>query len=324
MRMLTLLCCAVVVATGCDKVKERFSGPKTAFNGDSALAYAKQHLEFGPRTPGTAAHDKAADWIAAEMRKRTDSVTVQSWEQTTQNGTKLQMRNILARFNPEAKQRVLYVTHWDTRPTADDDPNFGNKARPILGANDGAAGVGLFLALGDVFKATPPSVGVDLLFVDGEDWGSFSPDSTGKAWPDALFGSQYFASHPPSPDYQPLYGVLFDMIGDADLQFWQEETSVRQAPEVVTRVWNTAKDLGYGAYFRDQPMYAITDDHLPLLDKGWHVMDLIDMQYGPLPKNAGPNDSPSPNYHHTMEDTFDKLSPKSLQIVGDVAVTLVK
>ena len=98
----------------------------------------------------------------------------------------------------------------------------------------------------------------------------------------------------------------------------------RQAPEVVTRVWNAAKDLGYGSYFRDEPMYAITDDHLPLLNKGWHVMDLIDMQYGPLPKGAGPNDSPSPNYHHTMQDTFDKLSPKSLQIVGDVAVTLVK
>ena len=76
-------------------------------------------------------------------------------------------------------QRVLYVTHWDTRPKADDDPNFGNKARPILGANDGASGVGLFLALGDVFKKTPPSVGVDLLFVDGEDWGAFDSDSAG-------------------------------------------------------------------------------------------------------------------------------------------------
>jgi glutaminyl-peptide cyclotransferase len=323
MRMLALLCCAVLALTGCEKVTGRFSGPKTAFDGNAALAYTKQHLDFGPRPPGTPAHDKAGDWIVSEMKKRTDSVSVQEWTQTTKNGTKLAMKNILARFNPSATSRVLYVTHWDTRPTADDDPNFGNRARPILGANDGASGVGLFLALGDVFKKTPPSVGVDLLFVDGEDWGSFEPDSAGH-YPDALFGSQYFAAHPPSPSYQPLYGVLFDMIGDADLQFWQEGNSVEKAPEVVSRVWRTAQDLGYGSTFKDQPMTEVIDDHVPMLQKGWHVMDLIDLQYGPLPANYGPNDTPSPNYHHTMQDTFDKLSAKSLQIVGDVAVTLVK
>ena len=323
MRMLALFCCAVLALTGCDKITGRFSGPKTAFDGNAALAYVKQHLEFGPRTPGTPAHDKAGDWIAAEMKKRADTVITQDWTQTTKNGTKLPMKNVLARFNPQATSRVLYVTHWDTRPTADDDPNFGNKARPILGANDGASGVGLFLALGDVFKKTPPSVGVDLLFVDGEDWGSFEPDSAG-TYPDALFGSQYFAAHPPSPTYQPLFGVLFDMIGDADLQIWQEGNSVAKAPEVVSRVWRTANELGYGNYFKDQQMAAWIDDHVPLQNKGWHVIDLLDSQYGTLPPNAGPFDTTSPNYHHTMQDTFDKLSAKSLQIVGDVAVTLVK
>jgi Zn-dependent M28 family amino/carboxypeptidase len=325
MKMLSLsfLCCAVLALGGCDKIKDRFSGPKTAFNGDSALSYAKQHLAFGPRTPGTPAHDSAGDWIVAQMKKRTDSVTVQSWVQTTANGTKLPMRNILARFNPSATSRVLYLTHWDTRPTADEDPNFGNKARPILGANDGASGVGLFLALADVFKQTPPSFGVDLLFVDGEDWGAFDADSSGH-YPDALFGSQYFAEHPPTADYKPLFGVLFDMIGDKDLQLYQEGNSLQNAPEVVSRVWRTAADLGYGTYFRDQPMTAMIDDHVPLQQKGWHVIDVIDYQYGPVPANAGPNDLPNPNYHHTMQDTFDKLSAKSLQIVGDVAVTLVK
>lgn len=323
MRMLALCCCAVLALTGCDKIKNTFSGPKTAFDGDSALSYAKQHLAFGPRAPGTPAHDSAGDWIVAQMKKRTDSVTVQAWTQTTKNGTKLAMKNILARFNPTATPRVLYVTHWDTRPTADDDPNFGNRARPIIGANDGASGVGLFMALGDVFKKTPPSVGVDLLFVDGEDWGSFDADSVGN-YPDALFGSQYFAAHPPSADYKPLYGVLFDMIGDADLQFWQEGNSVRVAPEVVSRVWRTAQDLGYGSYFKDQTMTEVIDDHVPMQRKGWHVMDLIDLQYGVLPPNAGPYDTTAPNYHHTMQDTFDKISAKSLQVVGDVAVTLVK
>lgn len=324
MRMLSLLCCAAVVLTGCNAVKDRFSGPKTAFDGNAALAYAKAQVDFGPRIPGTAAHDKAGDWIVAEMKKRTDSVTVQTWTQTTRNGTKFQLKNILARFNPTATSRVLYVTHWDTRPVASDDPNLGKRAGPFDGANDGASGVGLFVALADVFKKTPPSFGVDLLFDDGEDWGDFDADSSGKVWADALFGTQYFANNPPSPGYQPLFGVLFDMIGDADLQFWQEGSSVQAAPEVVSRVWRTAQELGYGSYFRDQPMQGWTDDHLPLINKGWHVIDLFDSQYGVLSPNAGPNDLPNPNYHHTTQDTMDKISAKSLQIVGDVAVTLVK
>jgi len=321
--MLILICTALVALSGCAKLKEKYSGPKTAFDGQAALSYAKANLDFGPRTPGTPAHDKAGDWIVSEMKKRTDSVIVQTWTQTTANGTKLAMKNVIARFNPQATSRVLYLTHWDTRPTADEDPNFGNRARPILGANDGASGVGLFLALGDVFKKQRPSVGVDLLFVDGEDWGAFEPDSSGH-FPDALFGSQYFADHLPSPNYQPLFGVLFDMIGDADLQIFQEPNSVQGAPEVVSRVWRVADSLGYNQYFRTGMWPAITDDHVPLLKKGLHVIDVLDFWYGTPPASGNPEDSPSPNYHHTMQDTFDKLSAKSLQVVGDVAVALVK
>jgi hypothetical protein len=321
--MIALLCTAAVLLTSCDKVTSRFSGPKTAFNGDSALAYTKAHLQFGPRTPGTLAHDKAGEWIFTEMKKRTDSVTVQRWEQTTANGTKLQMMNILARFNPKATARVLYVTHWDTRPTSDEDLNLGNRAMPVMGANDGAAGVGMFVALGDVFKKTPPSVGVDLLFVDGEDWGSFDPDSSNN-YPDALFGSQYFVNHLPSPDYKPLFGVLWDMIGDADLTIFQEPNSVQGAPEVVARVWRTADSLGYNNAFRTGMWTSITDDHVPFLQKGIHVIDVLDFWYGTPPASGAPTESPSPNYHHTQQDTFDKVSAKSLQIVGDVAVALVK
>jgi glutaminyl-peptide cyclotransferase len=319
---MSIFLCALLALTACGDLKDRFSKPKTGFDGQAALGYVQQHLAFGPRTPGTPAHDSAANWIIAEMKKRTDSVWVQRWTQTTPEGNKLPLTNIMARFNPAATQRVLYITHWDTRPKADDDPNFGNRARPILGANDGAAGVGLFMALGDVFKKTPPSVGVDLLFVDGEDWGTFDADQSG-AYPDALFGSQYFAANLPSPDYKPLYGVLFDMIGDSDLQIYQEANSVQRAPEVVRRVWETAVELGYGNVFRSQVGLAITDDHVPLLNKGFHVIDVIDLQYGPVAQ-GDPFANANPNYHHTMQDTFDKLSAKSLQTIGDVAVTLVK
>jgi hypothetical protein len=179
------------------------------------------------------------------------------------------------------------------------------------------------MALGDVFKKTPPSVGVDLLFVDGEDWGSFDPDSSGN-YPDALFGSQYFVNHLPTPTYKPLYGVLYDMIGDKDLDIYEESNSVQQAPEVVQRVWGAAADLGYSRYFIAEGSQAITDDHVPFLAHGIHVADVLDYQYGPLPANHNGVDPPHPSYHHTLEDTIDKISAQSLQIVGDVAVTLVK
>jgi hypothetical protein len=106
--------------------------PKTAFDGDSALSYTIQHLAVGPRTPGTLAHDRSAEWIVAEMRRRADSVIVQKWTQTTKNGSKLELQNVLARFNPNAAQRVLYVTHWDTRPVANEDPDPAIRARPLL------------------------------------------------------------------------------------------------------------------------------------------------------------------------------------------------
>jgi Peptidase family M28. len=156
---------AAATATACVRLGDRFAGAKTTFNGDSALSYTKQHLAVGPRTPGTPAHDSAARWIVAKMERRADTVLVQRWPQTTKNGTTLELENIVARFNPQAPQRVLYVTHWDTRPVADEDPNLANRAQPVLGANDGAAGVGFFVALADVFKKTPPAIGVDLLFI---------------------------------------------------------------------------------------------------------------------------------------------------------------
>ena len=325
MLFLQILCAAAVTVTGCDTLKG--AGPKTAFSGQAAMGYIKTQLDFGPRVPGTPAHRKTGDWIVAEMKKRTDSVIVQSWTHVTSRGDTLPLRNILARFNPAAAQRVLYVTHWDTRPTSDEDLNFGNKQRPFPGANDGASGVALLIALGDVFQQTPPSVGVDLLFVDGEDWGDFGLYSDSSPNPDVLIGSTYFATHLPSPGYKPLFGVLWDMIGDADLQIYQEEYSVNAAPEVVSRVWQTATDLGYGKYFIRETWGPITDDHVPLIRKaGMRVIDVIDIQYGKLSSNTGPGDYPEPsaNYHHTMLDTIDKVSAKSLQIVGDVAVMLVK
>jgi glutaminyl-peptide cyclotransferase len=300
-------------AASCDRVR---AGPKTAFNGEQALSYAQTQVGFGPRVPGTERHRRTGDWIVAQMRARADTVVEQRWTHVTQRGDSLPMRNILARFRPDMEQRVLYLAHWDTRPLADQDRNLGARQMPIPGANDGASGVALLIALGDVLKKTPPSVGVDLLFVDGEDYGSFADPNN----PDVLIGSRYFAEHLPSPDYRPLFGVVWDMIGDRDLNIYQEGNSVQAAAEVVQRVWQTAKDLGYEEYFIPEVIEAITDDHLPLIKKGLRVIDVIDIDYGPPIDNGA---RPAATYHHTMQDTIDKISAKSLQIVGDVATTLV-
>lgn len=309
------LCGAIGLALvgACDKLPSR---PKTAFNADSAFSYTRQQVAFGPRVPRTPGAEKAGDWIVLMMKARADTVIEQRWKHKTLKGDSIPLRNILARFNPKATQRVLYVTHWDTRPMADSDPVLGNRGTPILGANDGASGVGLFVALGDALKKTPANVGVDLLFVDGEDYGaSFDPP-----YADVLLGSQYFANNPPSPDYKPIYGVLWDMIADADLNILQEPKSMAAAPEVVTRVWQKAADLGYAKFFIPQAYpYAVTDDHVPFIEKGFRMIDVLDLDYGPL----GPDGQASPNYHHTLQDTMEHISAKSLQIVGDVALSLL-
>jgi glutaminyl-peptide cyclotransferase len=277
--------------------------PQTSFDGTTALGYAKTQLSFGTRIPNSLGAQKAGDWIVAQMRVRADTVIEQRFDHVTEKGDTLHLRNILARIHPAAAQRVLYLTHWDTRPVSDQARDPAQRNQPMPGANDGASGVALFVALGDALRKTPATVGVDLLFVDGEDYGDFS------TMKDVLLGSTYFASHLPSADYKPLYAVLWDMIGDRNLDIYQEPNSLQRAPEVVSLVWNQAQSLGYSQYFIGSPSnQGVTDDHIPLLDAGIHAIDVIDFDYPP---------------HHTPDDTFDKLSAKSLQVVGDVATALV-
>ena len=295
------LAAALTLLSGCETA-ESFAA-KTAFSGARAMEYVRTQLDFGPRIPGSEGHRRTGDWIVAQMRTRADTVIEQRFSHVTTAGDTLPMRNILARIKPAATQRVLYVAHWDTRPISDRASNPVDRATPVPGANDGASGVALLMAVADVLKSTPPEWGVDLLFVDGEDYGDFT------AGRDVLIGSKYFAQHLPAPDYRPLFGVVWDMIGDANLGVYQEGHSVRRAPEIVSRVWQTAADLGYSGYFVPRVGESITDDHLPLLDAGLRVIDVIDIEF---------------TAHHTPFDTIDKVSERSLQIVGDVAVKLLQ
>lgn len=291
--------CSVVLALmACSTGSAR----STEFDGARALVYVEQQLAFGPRGPNTEAHRRTGDWLAAELAARADTVVVQAWTHRTARGDTLALRNFLARFRPEATERILFLAHWDSRPQADRSANLAAQRQPVPGANDGASGVAVLLGVADALRERPPAVGVDLLFVDGEDWGDFS-DST-----ESLIGSRYFAANLP-PGYQPLFGVLFDMVGDRDLQLYWEGNSEAYAPEVVRRVWATAEQLGYDRVFLPGVRHTLVDDHIPLQLAGLRVIDLVDFDYP---------------YWHTTDDTLDKVSAESLGIVGAVAVALVR
>jgi glutaminyl-peptide cyclotransferase len=290
-----------LVACG-DRSRET-PAPGTGFSGEAALEYARVQLEFGPRIPGTEGWRRTGDWLIEKLRESADSVIEQRWEHRLVDGRTIPQLNILARFRPEERERVLYVAHWDTRPFADAAASPEERQLPVPGANDNAGGVGLLLALADILRDSPPAYGLDILLVDGEDYGNFDTMT------DVLIGSTYFAANPPEPGYRPLFGVVWDMIADRDLRIQQEGHSLSGAPEVVARVWNLAADRGLAHIFVPEPGIAITDDHLPMLQAGWRVIDVIDINYP---------------YHHTPHDTIDKISAESLQMVGDVATALVR
>ena len=273
-----------------------------AFDGTAAYETVRAQVAFGPRVPGTAAHRAAGDWLVQQLQASADTVIVQTWTHRTSAGAALPMRNLLARFRPPEASRVLYVAHWDSRPRAD-AVGSAQPTAPVPGANDGGSGVAILLEVARQLRLAPPAVGVDLLLVDGEDYGDFDTDT------DVLIGSRYFAEHLPAPGYAPLFGVLWDMVGDSLPVFEQEANSVRGAPEVVQRVWATAQRLGHGAAFTNRAGLAITDDNVPLLAQGLRVIDVIDLDYP---------------WHHTVDDTVDKVSVRTLQLVGEVAMAVLR
>lgn len=281
-------------------------GPTRAFDGARAHELAAAQVAFGPRVPGTPGHRRTAEWLDSLLRTRADTVILQRWDHVTLDGDTLPLVNLIARFNPGSAERLLFVAHWDTRPRSD-GPGVapGDSATPVPGANDGASGVAVLLGVADAMAASPPAVGVDLLFVDGEDYGDFSQKK------DVMIGSRYYAQHPIGAP--PLYAVVFDMVGDRELRLPREGNSLVAAPEVVELVWTTAADAGHADVFVAHDGTTVNDDHVELQKGGIRAVDVIDFSYGP-----------NHSWWHTPHDTMDKISARSLEIVGSVALRLVQ
>jgi Zn-dependent M28 family amino/carboxypeptidase len=193
---------------------------------------------------------------------------------------------------------VLLGAHWDSRPLADEETDERRRAQPVLGANDAASACAVLLTLAEMFADTPPAVGVDLAFFDGEDAGL--PDSLTTY----CLGSAEFARR---LDELPAYAIVLDMIGDRDLEIRPERHSMVASPAIQRYVWDRARRLAIDV-FVDEPVVVVYDDHVPLIEAGVKAIDLIDFDY---------------EFWHTVEDTPEKCSAVSLGLVGELVASLV-
>lgn len=278
---------------------------KATFDADGAYALTRQQCEFGPRVPGTTAHDRCAEWLITTLRTSCDTVLVQNAMVQSARSGRIEVRNIIGVINPDATQRLLLLAHWDTRPWADSDPDPANHGKPVMGANDGASGVGVLLQLARQLKADGTTLGIDILLVDAEDMGI---DDNEESW---ALGTQYWASHPHVEGYKALFGILLDMVGSAHATFPREYYSMQFASGFGDLVWRNAA----GSHFINAQGGAVTDDHVFVNRSGIPCIDIIDMR----------SDSPTgfcPEWH-TTSDTMDAISAATLGEVGQTLLNVI-
>lgn len=280
---------------------------RPTFDGEGALALVRRQVAFGPRVPGSPGHGAQLAWMEARLDSLADTVSLHPFtHRHSETGAELALTNVLARFRPEIQERILILAHWDTRPTSDAAGTPDERAQPVPGANDGASGTAVILQLAEHLAADPPELGVDLLLVDGEDYGPTTDDM--------FLGARHHAERLSAMGQgeRPRYGVLLDMVGDADPRFPIEGYSAEYAPELAQRVWSIASRLGFGRYFPMEVGQPIADDHVPLNEAGLPTIDVIDFQYGP--GNA---------YWHTPDDVPENVRAATLRMVGEVMLELI-
>ncbi len=298
-RALRLSLCAAALAAAPAACASR-SVP--APDGARMQAWVVRQVAFGPRVPGTAAHEAMRAWLVAELERLGGRVEQQRFADTTL-GHPVELTNVIAHFGPASGRRVLLCAHWDTRPWADQDADPALRDKPIPGANDGGSGVAVLLEVAEMLRRRPAPAAVELAFFDGEDMGRASRPEEFSAGARHYAGT--LAARP--RDQWPAAGFLFDMVGDRDLGIHAEGVSAQRAASVVAMVQEAARATGARHFFPDT-RYSLTDDHIPLLDAGLPTADIIDFDY--------------PAWH-THADAPDQVSPASLAEVARVAGWLV-
>lgn len=250
------------------------------FNGQRAYQDVIAQVAYGPRVPDSPAHTETIKYIQDQLKKAGWQSQIQA---TTWQGFAVQ--NIIASRTDQTPQIILGA-HYDSRMLADQDPGPGRN-KPVPGANDGASGVAVLLEMARTLPQD--SLPIWLVFFDAEDDGGIA----GRDW---LLGSQAFVA---SLTFHPRAAIVVDMVGDADLNIYIERNS---NPVLVSEIWGQAARLGFARQFIPTPKYSMEDDHTPFLKAGIPAVDIIDFDYP---------------YWHTAADTPDKVSPRSLEIVGE-------
>lgn len=270
------------------------------FDESKAFRFLEEQCEFGARVPNSEAHRQCAEYLYNKLASTTDICRSQKFEYYDQKrGDTLYLTNLIASFNPDNSQRILLCAHWDCRPWADEDPDSINHSQPVPGANDGASGVAVLLAVAEIFKEVPPPMGVDIIFFDGEDYGQ---SGESEQW---CLGSKYFTKN--IGQYKPHYVILLDLVGDAELNIHKEYYSQTYAGWLVSRIWKAAA-LEQAEHFFPDIKHTVYDDHVPFLEVGIPAVDIIDMDY---------------KYWHTVNDIPENCSAESLGEVGRVVVRAI-
>jgi Zn-dependent M28 family amino/carboxypeptidase len=286
------------------------------FNADSAYLFVLEQCHFGYRTPESKASQQCAEYLVKKFKNYNAEITEQNFSATLWNGKSAKGKNIIASYNVENANRIMLSAHWDSRATADHDPNPANWNKPIAGANDGASGVAVLLELARLLASNESKIGVDIVLFDLEDQGTPENEkhSSENTW---CLGSQYWAKNPHKAFYKPQYGILLDMVGCNNPLFTKEGTSMYYCSGVMNTIWNKAKQMGYGGVFSDEETGSILDDHyyINLMAK-IPTIDII--QYDRT------TESHFFPHWHTVNDTPENVNKETMQIVGNVLVGLIK
>lgn len=291
--------------------------PVPVFNADSAYAHVAQQVAFGPRVPGSKGHKACGDWLVARLKGDGAQVVEQTGTVKAYNGQPVPLRNIIASWRPEVKDRLLLVAHWDTRPYADKDTE--RTFDPIDGANDGGSGVGVLLEIARHIKDLPSGLGIDIFLTDVEDMGEPNGAMGGddlasmKSW---CLGSQYWVKNPHVPGYTARYGILLDMVGAKGSQFPREGWSMRYAPTIVNKVWRVAGRIGYGDRFVNETRNHVgIDDHV-VINQGMRIPTIDIIAYDP-------NTGAFPASWHTHADNMEDISRETLEAVGATVLNVI-
>jgi hypothetical protein len=290
---------------------ERQGREVPVFDSENAYNFIDDQVSFGPRVPNSEAHVQTKEYLKEELEKSAGArnVFVQEFQQTVYGDT-LTMFNILAGFGLQYQDRIILAAHWDSRPRAEQDPD--NPDMPILGADDGASGVGVLLELAQIFSEHDLPLGVDIIFFDGEDYGEVSDLDN------YFLGARQWSNYPPVPGYNPRFGILLDMVGGQNAVFYKESYSMSYAPNLVNEIWSIADMKGYSDMFINQRGGAIADDHIVVQQQAG--IEMINIIHHSVNESGTVQFAP---YWHTQNDNMEIIDHTTLQAVGDVLLELI-